>query len=52
MLAAIKRAWPKIWPNALVLALIACVPFGLFMSWFMDNSDWLWLCATLIIFMS
>jgi hypothetical protein len=24
MLAAIKQAWPKIWPNAIIIALIAC----------------------------
>ena len=52
MRADIKQRWAKVWPGALVLALIACIPFGLLMAWSMDDPDWLWFCAFIFIFLS
>jgi hypothetical protein len=37
MLAAIKQAWPKIWPNAILIALSACNSRPRRGSWFSNE---------------
>ena len=38
--------------NAFVVALVACIPLGIFLAVYFNNSSWLMLCATLLIFLS
>jgi hypothetical protein len=52
MSAGIHQWWARAWPTALVVALIACIPFGLFMAWVMDDPDWLWFCAPIFLLLS
>jgi hypothetical protein len=52
MMTITRQKLKSIGVTALVFALIACIPFGLFMSWYMDNSDWLVFCAPLLMFWS
>jgi hypothetical protein len=47
-----RKRWAGIGTDALIVLLVASIPFGLFMAFYMDNSSWLWFCATLIIFLS
>ena len=42
-----------IWYLTLIVGvLMACIPFGLFMTFYMDDASWLWFCAPLIVFLS
>ena len=52
MSAVVHRWWARVWPTALTTALIACIPFGLFMAWVMDDPDWLWFCVPIFLFLS
>ncbi|WP_164718641.1 hypothetical protein [Bradyrhizobium sp. LVM 105] len=38
--------------NALVVALAASIPFGIAMTFYMDDAKWLWFCAPILIFLS
>lgn len=38
--------------NAIVVALVCCIPFGIAMTFYMDDPRWLWFCSPLLIFLS
>ena len=38
--------------NALVAILFGCIPLGLFLAFWFNDPHWLWLCGTLLIFLS
>lgn len=38
--------------NAIVAALVGCIPFGAGMAFYMEDMRWLWFCAPLLIFLS
>jgi hypothetical protein len=49
--AAMKQV--GVWAmNGLVVGLFACIPFGIGMAFYMDDSRWLWFCAPILIFLS
>jgi hypothetical protein len=41
--------WSAVWPLLFVWGLKACVPVGIVMSYLTQNSDWLVLCAPIVI---
>lgn len=38
--------------NILITALLGCIPLGIFLAFYYDDPNWLWLCGTLIVFLS
>jgi hypothetical protein len=52
MPGATRHTWRALGGAVLAIALVAAIPFGLFMAWTMDDPPWLWFCSTLILFLS
>ncbi len=38
--------------NGSVVILVACIPFGFSMAFYMNDIQWLWFCMPLLIFLS
>jgi uncharacterized membrane protein YccC len=38
--------------GTLVIVLVACIPFGLFMAFYKNDEQWLWFCAPILVFLS
>jgi hypothetical protein len=41
--------WTALWPRLFVWGLKACIPAGILISYLTQNSDWLVLCAPIVI---